>query len=186
MLNTGNRSMIKAAVDALDLSPGTTAADVGFGGGIGIQLLADAVGDNGRVHGIDQSDLAVTKARQTHAAAIASGRIMIHQASMTAIPIDSASIDGAISTNTVYFLDDEALSMALTEFARVLAPAGRLSLGVSDPGAMEHNPLLEHGFTNRSIDALESAAGMAGLRLAGQSRSGSRDHSPHVLVFEKA
>jgi ubiquinone/menaquinone biosynthesis C-methylase UbiE len=186
MLNTANRSLINTAVDSLGLRPAATAVDVGFGGGIGLKVLLDAVGDDGRVHGVDQSDLAVAKARRIYGTAIAAGRVIVHQASMTALPLESDSIDGAVSTNTVYFLSDDALAAALAEFARVLTPTGRLALGVSDPGAMERNPLVAHGFTNRSIATLESAAAEVGLRLATHLRSGSAASSPHVLVFEKA
>lgn len=53
MLNRGNRRTIGQAVGALELTPGAVAADLGFGGGIGLSLLLEGVGDTGRVYGVD-------------------------------------------------------------------------------------------------------------------------------------
>ncbi|MEB0307138.1 hypothetical protein QN345_17720, partial [Cryobacterium sp. 10I1] len=41
MLNRRNRGIIRAAVDALEATPDARLADVGFGGGVGIELLLD-------------------------------------------------------------------------------------------------------------------------------------------------
>lgn len=39
MLNRANRANVTAAVEAAGLVPGQTAADIGFGGGVGLPLL---------------------------------------------------------------------------------------------------------------------------------------------------
>jgi hypothetical protein len=44
-LNRGNEKAIVAAVDAAQAPCGGVAADIGFGGGVGLQLLLDGVGD---------------------------------------------------------------------------------------------------------------------------------------------
>ena len=50
MMNRRNRRTITAAVDALAPSEGAVVADIGFGGGVGVELLLDRVGAAGRVH----------------------------------------------------------------------------------------------------------------------------------------
>jgi hypothetical protein len=62
-LNQRNAGTIAGAVDALQCSGGETVADVGFGGGLGLQLLLDGVGVDGRVHGIEPSPSMVARAR---------------------------------------------------------------------------------------------------------------------------
>jgi len=47
MLNRSNRGTIAQAIDALELQPGAVAADLGFGGGVGLALLLERVGPNG-------------------------------------------------------------------------------------------------------------------------------------------
>jgi SAM-dependent methyltransferase len=184
-LNSRNRQLLTAAVTAADLLPGSTAIDVGFGGGLGLQLLLDAVGAAGRVHGVDRSRTAVSAARRRYASAVSAGRLTIHEASMTSLPIEPASLDGVISANTIYFLDDATLAGSFAEFARVLAPAGRTVLGVGDPDAMTKDPLMAHGFRVRSIDTIVAAASAAGLVVTGHERSSTRHSAPHVLIFRR-
>ena len=63
MLNRGNRWSVKAAVQLSGAAPGKVVADVGFGGGIGLSLLLDRVGDRGVVCGIDISRDMLDRAR---------------------------------------------------------------------------------------------------------------------------
>src|ERR1700752_108104 len=53
MLNRGKGRAIAAAVDSAEVPTGGVVADVGFGGGIGLSLLLDRVGDGGVVAGIE-------------------------------------------------------------------------------------------------------------------------------------
>src|ERR1700674_3721298 len=55
MLNRTNRGLIAMAVDALELKTGATAADLGFGGGVGLALLLERAGPGGHVVGVDIS-----------------------------------------------------------------------------------------------------------------------------------
>jgi arsenite methyltransferase len=55
-LNRGNERAIAAAVEAAEPPRGGVAADIGFGGGAGLQLLLDGICDDGVVHGIEIAD----------------------------------------------------------------------------------------------------------------------------------
>lgn len=55
LLNRGNRRFVQAAVEALGPDSAASVADVGFGGGVGLQFLLDRVGESGRVHGVEVS-----------------------------------------------------------------------------------------------------------------------------------
>jgi SAM-dependent methyltransferase len=184
-LNANNLPLITAAVRALELAQGAAAADVGFGGGVGLGLLLDAVGATGRVRGIDRSETALGRARSRYADEIAAGRLTVHNASMTALPLDNATVDGAVTVNTIYFVDDAGLAATLGEFSRVLRPGGRLAVGIGDPAAMT-DPLYQHGFQVRPVRDVEAAATSVGLKLADHRRARSGDDAPHILVFRKA
>jgi hypothetical protein len=69
-LNRRNRPSVTAAVEAAALSAGEVAADVGFGGGVGLPMLLDAVGPAGHVHGVEMSRTALTRAERLHRDAI--------------------------------------------------------------------------------------------------------------------
>ena len=56
MLNKGNGPEIVAAVGALDLTGSEEVADIGFGGGLGLDLLLDQTRDGGRVHVLRRRD----------------------------------------------------------------------------------------------------------------------------------
>lgn len=86
-----------------------------------------------------------------------SRRLRLEPGSLTELQLPDASLDGAITINTVYFLD--GVAPALREFARVRRPGGRVVIGVGDPDAMAKMPFTEHGFHLRPIAELMNQAG---------------------------
>jgi len=175
MLNRANRAAVTAAVEALALAPGEVAADIGFGGGLSLVLLLDRV-----VHGLDVSRVMLDRARRKHRRPVADGRLVLHEASMTDLPLVDASVDAAMTVNTIYFVPDEVF----TELARVLSPAGRLVLGFGDPMAMAREPVTAHGFRIRPVAEVEAALTAAGLTLLDHRRVGSGPDAFHLLVAE--
>ncbi|MEV0071895.1 MULTISPECIES: class I SAM-dependent methyltransferase [unclassified Amycolatopsis] len=182
LLNRANRGNMTAAVEALDLKPGETALDIGFGGGLGLDLLLRAAA-GGTVHGVDISDTMIAKARAAFPANIAAGRLRLHRGTMTALPLEDASMAAAITLDTVYFIDD--LDLGFAEVARVLTPGGRFVLGIGDPEAMKAMPFTEHGFRLRPVADVETALGEAGLRLDRHQRIGEGTRAFHLLITSR-
>jgi SAM-dependent methyltransferase len=180
ILNRANRAAVKAAVEALALTPGRVGADIGFGGGLGLALLLDRVGPNGRVHGLDISRVMLNRARRKLRRALAEGRLLLHEASMTDMPIADASVDAAVSVNTIYFVGEEAFA----ELARILPPTGRLVLGLGDPAAMARDPVTVHGFKIRPLAEVLTGLTAAGLTLVDHRRVGSAPEAFHLLVVQ--
>lgn len=147
MLNRANRGFITEAIDSLSLQPGAVAADLGFGGGVGLGLLLERVGPNGQVHGVDFSPTMVTQAARRYKADVASGWLHLDYGSITELPLQDASIEGAITINTIYFIAD--LHRAFAELARVIAPTGRVAVGIGDPQMMARLPTTPFGFSIR-------------------------------------
>ncbi|MGI5131575.1 class I SAM-dependent methyltransferase [Pseudonocardia sp. CA-107938] len=176
MLNKGNGPVVAAAVDALALQHGDVAADIGFGGGVGLPLLLDRVGPGGHVHGVDLAEDMVRQATARHR----TDRLTVHLGSITDLPLDDASVDGAISINVIYFV--EAADRAFAEVARVLKPGGRFVLGHADPDFMRGLPFTRHGFRIRPIELVTSLLGEAGLPVTEHQRVGDGDRAYHLLV----
>lgn len=149
LLNKGNRTATESAVNALKLGGNETVADIGFGGGVGLELLLAAVPD-GRVQGIEPSTDMLARARRTFRNELQSGQLVLYEAAMSSLPIADATLGGWISLNTIYFIAD--LEPAFAELARVLAPDGRGVLGVADPDWMAAQPFAKHSFTLRPIN----------------------------------
>ena len=160
-LNTQNGPQISAAVDVLGLSGGERVADIGFGGGAGLGLLLGAVGSDGEVHGVDPSASMVTRAGREYADAVARQRLLLHEAGMQALPVGDGQLDGWITLNTIYFVED--LAPAFHELARVLRPTGRGVVGISDPVAMAQVPFTRYGFRLRPVSEVVQALASAGL-----------------------
>jgi arsenite methyltransferase len=184
MLNRSNRGTIAIAVTAVELAPGGVGADLGFGGGVGLELLLERVGPTGQVHGVDISPTMVSRASRSFRRDLASGRLHLHVGSITQLPLEDGSIDGAITINTVYFIGE--LDRAFSELVRVLATSGRLAVGIGDPEAMARMPMTVYGFKLRPVADVIAAAESAGLALKDHLRSGEGDAAAHVLVFTRA
>jgi arsenite methyltransferase len=181
MLNRSNRGLMAEAIDALELSQGAVAADLGFGGGVGLALLLERVGPNGQVHGVDYSATMVSEAERRYKSDVASGRLHLHTGSITMLPLEDGSIQGAITINTIYFIAD--LDRAFAELARVIARSGRVVVGIGDPRMMARIPTTPFGFTIRSTDEVAAVAKSAGLTLQDHKRAGQGDQAAHLLVF---
>jgi arsenite methyltransferase len=184
MLNRRNRGIIRAAVNALEAAPGARLADVGFGGGVGLELLLDRVGPDGHVDGVDRSETMVDTAHRRFRDDLTAGRISLYEASMERLPQADASLDGVITLNTFYFLPD--LGRAAAEFARVLRPGGRLVVGVFDPAQMQRMPVVEHGFRVRPTEQITSALESAGLVQTRHLRVGRGPDAYHLLLASPA
>ncbi len=180
LLNRGNRSLVVAAVAAADCGPAADVADIGFGGGVGLDLLLDC--DGIVVHGVEMSETMLTEAQRRFSDFIARGRLRLYSGRMESLPLEDSALDAIISTNTIYFVPD--LAAALGELVRVLRPGGRLVLGVGDPDQMSKMPFTRHGFRLRPIDELVPMIRDAGFGQIDDRRVGDGQGASHLLVCE--
>ena len=182
-LNKNNRGPIAAAVDVLGSLEDATVADIGFGGGIGLRLLLDA-GPTARVHGVEPSGSMITRARRGFRSEQTSGRLTLHHTTMDDLPFDDGGLDGWITLNTVYFIDD--LGPSLAELARVLGPGGVGVIGAADPEWMSTQPFAQQGFTLRPIDELAGEVEAAGLSAELRTLPYAGSERPYNLVVCRA
>ncbi|MQY23686.1 Ubiquinone/menaquinone biosynthesis C-methyltransferase UbiE [Nocardia sp. RB20] len=183
VLDRANRSLIEASVLGAEVARGAAAADIGFGGGVGLSLLLDRVGENGTVHGVELSRDMLARAKSRFTREIGTGRLRVLEGSLTELPLADASLDAAITVNTVYFVAE--LDRACAELARVLRPQGRVVIGIGDPDAMTELPFTAHGFRLRPVAELTTALETAGLTV--EHRLLDRKPMPgHLLIGTRA
>lgn len=122
------------AIEPLDLANGDVVLDVGCGAGQTLLQLADRVGPEGQVIGVDIAPRLLEIARQRSRAR---GTVRLIQADAEFLNLPTASLDAVFSRFGVMAFSDPAAAFA--NFHRMLRPAGRLAF--SCWRALEENPL---------------------------------------------
>jgi arsenite methyltransferase len=131
-MNRGNRAFNERAIERLDVHAGTRVLDLGFGGGLTFGPLLER---GAKVVGVDRAQDMVAAAAARHRADVDAGRLSVHAGEVQALPLEDASVDRVLTVNTVYFWPD--LAPGLREIHRVLAPGGRVVIGIRDGSVME-------------------------------------------------
>lgn len=171
LLNWRNGPLIRAAVELLDARVGEAVADVGFGGGLGLELLLEAVGAAGVVHGFDRSPAMVARATRKWGAQIADGNLRIHQRPMAEMRANaSPGLDALMTVNTAYYIED--LGESFRSARTALRPTGRIVVGVGDPHYMKRLPVSQYGLHLRSVREVAEALKVNGYRLSDHVRVG--------------
>jgi arsenite methyltransferase len=109
----------RATLAALALEPGERVLDIGCGPAYLAAEMAEAVGAEGFVLGVDPSPamLAIAARRASPGMELAEGHAL-------SLPSPDASFDAAVSTQVYEYVED--IAGALVEARRVLKPGGRL------------------------------------------------------------
>jgi ubiquinone/menaquinone biosynthesis C-methylase UbiE len=114
-------------VELLDVQPEDRVLEVGFGPGVAIELIA-ARATRGLVAGVDPSDVMVRQASKRNLQAVEAGRVQLRQGTVLELPFPDSSFSKALALHSIYFWP--SLEQGLRELYRVLAPGGRLAIGV--------------------------------------------------------
>lgn len=182
-LNRGNRRFVQTAAQALEARPGAAVADVGFGGGIGLKCLLGEVGESGQVHGVEVSETMLGSAARRYRRQLATGRLVLHSASMLQLPFNDDALQGVLTVNTVYFVAE--LERAAAELARVIDSSGRIVIGVAEPDVMAKLPFTRTGFRLRPVPEVIDT--LRGVGLAVEHRRISNNiGAPHLLIARKS
>jgi ubiquinone/menaquinone biosynthesis C-methylase UbiE len=126
ILARANRPFAREIVALLNVRACAKVLEVGFGPGVGIELLA-AAAPTGRIMGIDPSKAMVEQAARRNAAAITAGAVVLRQGTVASMPFADDAFDTVLAINSMQVWPD-ALA-GLREIRRVLAGGGRVALG---------------------------------------------------------
>ncbi len=155
----------------LDLQPGHQALDVGCGTGDDVQAMAQLVGEQGRVVGLDHSQVMIGEARARVAGKRLPLEFLLGDAEHLGFP--DAAFDRCRSERTLMHL--EAPQAALSEMARVLRSGGKLVVFDFDWDAMVidhpdkeltrrivrvYSDSIRHGWIGRQLSRLMHESGL--------------------------
>jgi ubiquinone/menaquinone biosynthesis C-methylase UbiE len=117
------RATFQALITAAGVEPGQRVLDVGCGTGYFARLLAEAVGPEGSVVGIDPSpDMIRDATRQTSRASNCQFQI----GTAEALDFPAEDFDVVVTSLVMHHLPQDLRAIALQEMQRVLRPRGKL------------------------------------------------------------
>lgn len=123
------------AVDHSGAAEGEICADLGSGRGNDVLRLADTVGQNGFVYGIDISEGMLSKARK-QAERLGVRNVEFRRSDLEVLPIEDGHVDLIISNCTINHVQDK--QKVWNEIHRILKPGGRFV--ISDIYALQPVP----------------------------------------------
>jgi len=118
---------MRAAISDLHLSKGSYGLDAGCGIGMVTPLLAEAIGESGRVMAVDLSSDLIDYATKKYDSTVFSERMIFRQENVTLLPFPDESFDWAWSCDCIGYPSIESLS-PLTELKRVVKPGGIVAI----------------------------------------------------------
>jgi ubiquinone/menaquinone biosynthesis C-methylase UbiE len=116
------------------LTPGQNVLDVACGTGWSTIAAARAVGDNGKVIGIDIADKLLELARDK-AAAVGLSNVEYRVGDATALEFDDASFNVVLCASSIFLLGD--IPKVLREWCRVLKDGGKIAFSSFGPGLLQ-------------------------------------------------
>jgi ubiquinone/menaquinone biosynthesis C-methylase UbiE len=149
-------------IDLLSIQPHDSVLEVGFGPGVGIELLARSVPE-GYIAGVDPSDEMLKQAKARNVKAIESGRVDLRYGSVERLPFEDSTFSNALATNSMQVWPDPMIG--LREMRRVMTPDGCIALAFTPYSGQSKNGLPEMltaaGFTEAHV--VEAEEGFCAL-----------------------
>jgi len=124
-------------LDLLAPRPGERILEIGFGTGTSLLPIARAVGDSGRVMGVDIADGMRDVAAERLRAGGLDRRVDLVVDAIPPVPAGTASFDAVFMAFTLELFPDDSFGAVLDEVRRVLGPAGRFVAVAMDVGTPE-------------------------------------------------
>jgi len=107
------------------VKPGQVVLDLGAGAGADLLIAAQMTGPYGRAIGVDMTESMLERARAS-ADEMGLGNVVVHQALIEELPLETGSVDVVISNGVIDLVPDK--EAVFDEIDRVLRPGGRLQI----------------------------------------------------------
>ena len=122
-MNSRHSKLTDWGLSHISIKQKDTILDVGCGGGKTVSKLA-VIASEGKVYGLDYSDVSVAIARKLNARLIDEGRVEICEGSVSELPFNADMFELVTAVETHFWWPD--LPRGIREVRRVLKPGGAL------------------------------------------------------------
>jgi ubiquinone/menaquinone biosynthesis C-methylase UbiE len=138
-----SKPVVRSAIQALELSPGSRGLDIGCGIGTHAMMIAEAVGSKGHVTGIDIEPKFIAYAKKAAEKAGLSEMVSFQEGDMNKLPFNDKTFNWTWSANLVGYHPADPLP-PLKEMVRVVNPGGIVAILLySSQMLLPGYPLLE-------------------------------------------
>jgi len=158
MMNLRNREFYQKMISQLDIQKGDRIYEIGYGPGMGIQMIAEKRADC-TVSGIDFSELMVQSASKRNKKFIDAGRVNLTYGDLLTEDVIQGKYDKIFCVNVVYFWDD--LVSVFQKIHSMLAQEGKFCIFMTP--AEDLNKGFASGFNKYSFEEVASALKEAGF-----------------------
>lgn len=161
------RPEYEAMLNSVGIQPGWHVLDAGCGVGSFLPTMMEIVGPSGNITAIDFDPGNVEVARRRGDALTLATPLNVHVGSILDLPFADNDFDAVWCSNTLQYLTDAEVSVALGEFHRVVRPGGLVALKDADLSLMRISPttpfLYQHLMDVGSRSEIPEAVQMRGL-----------------------
>ncbi|MBE9168571.1 class I SAM-dependent methyltransferase [Pleurocapsales cyanobacterium LEGE 06147] len=160
-----NREFTYSVINLLDIQANDKVLEIGFGPGVGIQLLAK-LASAGYIAGIDYSEEMVEQATARNREAIEAGLVDLRQGSVESLPFEDNTFDKALAVNSMQVWSDALVG--LREIRRVMKVGGRIALGFTPYSGQSSTGLTEMltnaGFIETHLIEMDRSFGVLAIK----------------------
>lgn len=126
-MNKSHESLAQWVCSYFEVNETDYVLDIGCGGGVNVKRFAEQVSGEGKVIGIDYSDISVKKTSKLNKDFIDEGKVEVIEGSVSEMPFDDETFDLITGFETIYFWPD--FLNDLKEVCRVLKKDGVVCFG---------------------------------------------------------
>ncbi len=126
-MNRSHEQLAQWVCNQLDIGEKEYILDIGCGGGVNVKRFAEIISDDGKVVGLDYSDVSVEKTTKLNEEFIKEGKVEVVEGSVSEMPFDDGTFDMVTGFETIYFWPN--FIEDLKEVNRVLKKEGVLCFG---------------------------------------------------------
>ncbi|MFX0186143.1 MAG: class I SAM-dependent methyltransferase [Candidatus Hodarchaeota archaeon] len=120
------RQLRKKAIKFLNPSKGEIVLEIGFGRGASLVEISKAVGETGKVYGIDLTPEMIKLSKKILTKKRMLNRVELREGDARQLPYENNVFDGVYIASTLELFDTPDIPLVLKEIKRVLKPNGKL------------------------------------------------------------